>query len=348
MSALRVCAAGESDAAEWDAFVAACRKATFFHHYGWRRVVEQAYGHRGIYLMAYAGEKLAGVLPLIDVRSPFLGRRLISTAFTVGGGIAAESDDARFALAEAAIEEGRRRRARYVELRSAAAAICGWPAKTSVYATFEAPLIGGEEEALEATPRKRRAELRKALAAVSAGALKASFEGDADDFYRLYARAMRTHGTPVFPRRFLDALLAEFADHAEILLVSSRKRPILALLTFCFRDRAMPYYFGADRGAREAGAYDLAIWLTMRRAVERGCAVFDFGRSRYGTGSFAYKTHWGFAPRPLEYQYALLGAKTAPNVSPSNPKFALFAEAWRRLPLFVANAAGPLIARHLA
>ena len=33
--------------AEWDAFVAQCNTATFFHRTGWQRVIAESFGHRG-------------------------------------------------------------------------------------------------------------------------------------------------------------------------------------------------------------------------------------------------------------------------------------------------------------
>ena len=44
----------------------------------------------------------------------------------------------------------------------------------------------------------------------------------------------------------------------------------------------------------------------MRRACERGVRVFDYGRSKRGTGSFDFKKNWGFEPTPLAYEYRLL------------------------------------------
>ena len=39
-----------------------------------------------------------------------------------------------------------------------------------------------------------------------------------------------------------------------------------------------------------------------------GYRVFDFGRSREGTGPYNFKRHCGFEPVPLPYQYVLLDA----------------------------------------
>ena len=88
-------------------------------------------------------------------------------------------------------------------------------------------------------------------------------------------------------------------------------------------------------------------WEVMRRAAERGCRVFDFGRSKVGTGAHAFKRNWGFEPAPLDYRYALRPGAAIPDNSPLNPKFRLFVEGWKRLPLPVANAVGPFIVRGL-
>jgi serine/alanine adding enzyme len=43
----------------------------------------------------------------------------------------------------------------------------------------------------------------------------------------------------------------------------------------------------------------------------------------------------------------LLTRQTAPDRGPQNPKFARAIEAWKRLPLSVANTLGPRIVRNL-
>jgi len=340
--------AEEGDAAEWDAFVRAHPDAEIFHLYAWARVIAATYGYAPVNLIARRGGAIAGVLALTDVRSALFGRSLISTAFTVGGGILTSDAAARRALADAAVEEGRRRNVRYVELRARKGVLEGWPVKSAVYAGFEKELPADEAENLKMIPRRRRATVRKAIAAAKNGALSAEFNGDVDAFYALYAQALRDLGTPIFPKKFVRVLMAEFSQEAEILVIAADGQPVLALLSFYFGKKVMPYYFGARADARAHRAYDYAIWLQMRRGADKGATLFDFGRSKYGTGSFDYKSYWGFEAQPLEYQYALIGEREAPNISPSNPKFSAASAAWKRLPLGLANTVGPMLARHLA
>jgi hypothetical protein len=85
----------------------------------------------------------------------------------------------------------------------------------------------------------------------------------------------------------------------------------------------------------------------MRRACERGVKVFDYGRSKQGSGSFAFKKNWGFEPAPLHYEYRLYRGGAIPQHNPANPKYRAFIAMWRRLPIGLANRLGPAIVRNL-
>jgi hypothetical protein len=85
----------------------------------------------------------------------------------------------------------------------------------------------------------------------------------------------------------------------------------------------------------------------MRRACERGVHIFDYGRSKRGTGSFDFKKNWGFVPAQLHYEYRLRKGDAIPQRNPLNPKYRAMVAMWRRLPLPVANTLGPWIVRNL-
>jgi FemAB-related protein (PEP-CTERM system-associated) len=193
-------------------------------------------------------------------------------------------------------------------------------------------------------PRKQRAVVRKALAR----GLATTIDGAPHSFFDLYARTMRDHGTPALPRRYFERLLAIFGLDCEILTVHDRKGPISSVLSFFFRGRVLPYYTGSRPDARANGANDLMYWALMRRAVERGCTTFDFGRSKVGTGPYDFKRNWGFEPRPISHQYRLVKSEALPNLNPTNPSYAILIKAWRRLPLPIATCVSPFLSRSLA
>ena len=130
-------------------------------------------------------------------------------------------------------------------------------------------------------------------------------------------------------------------------MLDSSGRALSSVLSFYFRDEVLPYYAGDDETAREMAANDFKYWELMRRACQRGVKVFDYGRSKLGSGSYAFKKNWGFEPQPLHYEYKLCRARAVPDVNPLNPKYRLLIAAWRRLPLPLANLIGPHVSKNL-
>ena len=340
--------AEDLDSNAWDAYVAAHSEGEFFHRFGWGRVIERAYGYESHFFMAMRAEKIVGILPLIDVRAPLLGRSLISTAFTVGGGLLCDDNAVGAALLDKAEALGRTLSVKYIELRSGTALGSAWSSVTDRHAGFAMDLPASEDDNLKAIPRKRRAEVRKAIKAHGAGEISLRHEIAPDLFYPIYAASLREHGTPVFSKRFLNALIAEFEDDIDMFFVETDGAPIVALLNFKYKKKYLPYYIGALHSARACRGSEFVFWVSMRHAAEAGYQVFDFGRSKMDTGPFAFKRLWGIEPEMLTYHYCLLSASELPNVSPKNPKFQMFTKVWRQLPAPVTNQLGPLLAANFA
>jgi FemAB-related protein (PEP-CTERM system-associated) len=169
-----------------------------------------------------------------------------------------------------------------------------------------------------------------------------------DRFFALYASNVHRHGTPALPQRYFVALRREFGADCDVQTVTSRDGvPLSSVLSFYFRDEVLPYYAGDAEAARELAANDFKYWTLMCRARERGCRLFDYGRSKRGTGSFAFKRNWGFEPTPLHYEYCLYKRDAVPQNNPSNARYRFLIETWRRMPIGVANVLGPMVVRSL-
>lgn len=330
------------DVAEWNAFVIAETRGTHFHRAEWAGVIEQVFGHRRHHLVARDAGAIAGVLPLFEVRSRLFGHSLSSTPFCVYGG-AIGSDEAIFALEDAAARLAEKLGVSHLELRNRDRERPGWLRK-DLYATFRKEITADDDANLNAIPRKQRAMVRKGIG----NGLVGTIERQIDRFFPIYASSVRDLGTPVFPRRYFGVLLDTFGDACDVLTVSDPEgRPISSVLSFYFRDEVLPYYAGGLPAARDLKGYDFMYWELMRHAAARGCRWFDYGRSKQGTGAYSFKKNWGFEPAPLPYQYHLVKARALPDISPANPKYKAFIAAWQRLPLPIANRLGPLLSRSL-
>ena len=330
-------------AAAWDAFVAACPGATFFHRAGWQPILADVFRHDTYFLYAELDGQVAGVLPLAHVNSVLFGNSLVSLPFAVYGGVAAATEAVALALEKEAARLGRNLGVDHLELRNVALRHPDWPLQ-DLYVTFRREILADEEANMLAIPRKQRAMVRKG----AKNGLRSEIDDGVERFFALYADNVHRHGTPAMPKKYFQALLDEFGADCEVLtVVAPDGRALSSVLSFYFRDEVLPYYAGDDVLARDLAANDFKYWELMRRACARGLKVFDYGRSKQGTGSYSFKKNWGFEPAPLHYEYQLYKRDAIPQNNPSNAKYKLMIETWRRLPIGVANWLGPFVVRSL-
>lgn len=327
----------------WEAFVAVAPGATFFHRAGWQNLLRDVFRHRTCFLYAERDGVIVGVLPLAQVKSLLFGNALVALPFAVYGGVVADDPASVVALEAAAERLARELGVAHLEYRNIDARHADWPTQ-ALYVTFRKAILPDAESNLNAIPRKQRAMVRKGIK----HGLRGEIDSTAERFFALYADNVHRHGTPAMPRRYFAALLREFGKDCEVLtVVDAAGAPVSSVMSFYFRDEVLPYYAGDAVSARELAANDFKYWELMRRACERGLKVFDYGRSKVGSGAYSFKKNWGFEPRPLHYEYRLYQRDAIPQNNPNNPKYKLMIAAWRRMPIGLANFLGPFIVRNL-
>jgi hypothetical protein len=117
--------------------------------------------------------------------------------------------------------------------------------------------------------------------------------------------------------------------------------PAAAALMLLFGDTACPYYVGSRREFFRYAVNDFLYWELMRDARQRGARVFDFGRSKVGTGAHLFKCLWGFQPEPLRYRVHALGTGVVPERSSGDARLRQLQTIWQHLPLPLTKVLGP-------
>ncbi len=332
----------QKDRAKWNSFVDNSDRATFFHRVEWKEIFENALGHAGYYLLAEEGGQINGVLPLVHIRSRLFSNILASTPFVAYGGVLANDQSTAALLTQEAVSIGQRLGVDFIEFRNREPAQTDWPCKPE-YVTFRKEIPTTNEECMLSIPRKQRAMVRKGIK----NELESREEKNLDNFYGVFSESYRNLGTPVLSRRYYEAIHSSFGDDCEIMTIFKGENPVASVMSFYFKGEVIPYYGGSLAAARGLMANDFMYWELMRRACDQGIRIFDYGRSRVGTGSYRFKKHWGFEPEPLHYQYHLVRQTAMPDLSPGNPKYKMAISAWKRLPTALTRIIGPLIARGL-
>ncbi len=329
----------------WGRYVMTHREGTLFHTLAWRNAVKEAFSHEDCYLVARREDRIVGAVPLFFIRSRLTGRMLVSVPYGVGGGIIADDIETAIALFNSARELADRLRCDTIDLRSERAVLPDLPTVDD-YVGFRRELPGAVDEVPGWLPRKARAAARNARTRYK---LTVSY-GDEHvaQVWRLYSKTMRRLGSISYPLAFFERLIAHTPDRHFTSIVRRDGRTVGGLITFLFKDRVMPYFFGSTDEARRCGAANLVYLSAMQRGVALGYRVFDFGRSRRdNVGSANFKRFNGFTPRPLGYQRYTPPGRRGPDLSPGNPRFRFARRLWPYLPLCVTRVAGARLARHI-
>jgi FemAB-related protein (PEP-CTERM system-associated) len=326
----------------WNDFVLGHPRGSFFHLIGWKRVVEKTFGHKAHYFYCERDGEIVGIAPVFECSNWMIGRCFISAPLAAYGGILAADEAAERMLVDNAAQIAQAAAAEYLELRRRDGGLLEGFHANPLYVTFTAPLVSDSAANLKRLPKDTRYMIRKAEKA----GLRAQFGMEQMDlFYELFAQSMHRLGTPVFPKALFENVVSEFPTQTQLMLVYNGETAVTGVLSFFYQDTILPYYAGATPDATRLAANNFMYWRLMEWAGAQGFRIFDFGRSKKGTGAFAFKSQWNMNVEQLEYQVLLVKRKTVPNFSPINPKFDMAIRIWRNLPLPVTKWLGPSAVR---
>lgn len=325
--------------ADWDAFVRAQAEWTHFHLHGWRGVMQRVLGHASPYLVARQPDgELAGVLPLVRVKSLLFGHYLVSQPFVNYGGPLG-SAEAIGALAQAAVERAKRTGTDLLELRSR----IELPIDLRVShrkITVVLDLPPDPERAFKGFDAKLRSQVRRPI---KEGVTVRFGRDQVTPFFRVFARHMRDLGTPAQPEALFAALAEEFPGEMWVGCAYLKEEPIAAGIGFRWGSEFEMTWASSLLAHSRISPNMLLYWSFMERCVAEGVTVFNFGRTTPGSGTHRFKMQWGSREEALWwYQH---GAGLAKTPSPDDARFAWGPRIWRRLPLPVATAIGPWVVR---
>ena len=334
----------EDDYAAWDAYVASAPATALYHLTGWKRVVEQAFGHATFYLAAARADRIVGALPLVFLKSPMFGRFFVSLPFFNYGGVLADDPAVRARLIDEAIALAKRERASHIEFRHLENYDLGLPVKTSkVLMILDLP------ETADALWNSFKSKLRSQIKRPEKEGFTVTF-GQMDklsQFYEVFAVKMRDLGTPVYSQRFFEQILAAFPKQTHICVVSAQERPIaVGFLAGCKEMLQIPWAATLPEFDRFSPNMML-YWHILKFACEQGYTRFDFGRSTPDEGTYRFKEQWGSKPMPCYWHYWLAKGDALPELNPHNPKYEMAIKLWRRLPLPVTKLIGPHLVKFL-
>jgi len=333
---------------EWNNRLPEHRGATVFHSVQWARVLAEAYGYRPQYALFREGQRVVAMVPIMEVRSLWTGRRGVCLPFSdecaplVADGVAVQT------LAEPIREFGVSQRWDYFELRGNAEAVHP-AAETALFVTHRLVLDATEESQ---TRKLRDSTRRNIQRAVREGVEIQHLQSlDAiHAFYSLHCRTRRRHGLPPQPLRFFQLIHKHLIDAGLgfVSLARFKGKWIAGSVFLQFGSHAI-YKFGAsDPLYQHLRANNLVMWQGICRLQKEKISRLSLGRSeKDDEGLLQFKRGWGGEEVALSY-YRIGCSKGSirMNLQGSNAG-GISNRIMRRLPIPLLRLMGGVMYRHV-
>lgn len=334
---------------EWNRYVLGHPHSSLCHLFQWRKVIGDAYGHAPLYLAAKDrnnGNRFRAVLPLFRIKRPFCKPEWVSIPFFDHAGILANGHDAgKWLLEQAGIflgSKGAGRLSLRQDGRFDASGLVLQGSSPGIYDEkigMQIPLASGRQQMMARFRSKLRSQIKKGLKnGLTWDIGKARLVAH---FYRVFSRNMRDLGSPVHSKRFFESVFENFPANAFICVVYHRGKPCAASFMFQYKDRLANPWASSIRAYRHLNTNMVLYWQMIGFACNLGLDRFDMGRSSRGASTHKFKTQWGPEETPLTwYSWPFHGAGPFRETLSIAP--------WKRLPLWGANLAGPLVRKYIS
>ena len=338
---------------EWNRFLSESENASFASLFDWKAVYEEVFGFKTFYILIKDDKKIRGILPLILIKSPLIGKGsfLISTPYITQSGIClngfnVDPTPVIDRLSQLIKDCG----ARYVEIRQIIPFMSDTLFTRKDNFTFQIDLSKGAEKLWEGFTPKVRNQIRKAQKSgieIATGKDKYFI----DSFYHVFSERMKELSFPAYPKRYIESIIKNFNNNSRIILARYKGKIIGGMLLISFSDTLSNPYAATLVEYNSLCPNNLMYWEAIQQGARDGFSVFDMGRSQAGRGTYEFKKQWGAEPIQLYYQYLFAEDEKENREKFFNleesPLFNIYSFVWRRLPTTVTNFIGNYLVKQL-
>jgi len=284
----------------WDALLTSCEGYTFFHTTAWAKVLSETYNYRPAYFTLVGNGRLLALVPMMEVRSIFTGRRGVSLPFTdYCAPVIADGFHIRDMI-DFIKEYGRK--CRWESIESRGGHFPGIAVEASFY-RHTLNLTSDVDQMFFGFKSNTRRNISKAIREGVEVKIDRSPEA-LNEYYRLHCTTRKRHGLPPQPRAFFNKIYEHIIskDLGRVLLASYRKRNIAGSVFFNFQDQSL-YKFGASEYAyQHLRASDLAMWEGIKWHAQNGYRSLCLGRTALdNTGLRRFKARWSADEQIINY-----------------------------------------------
>lgn len=331
----------------WDDMVAAHPAGSFFHTTPWARVLVESYGYRPVYFTVVENGTLQALLPVMEIRSVFTGRRGVSLPFTDYADPFGGEEERYRALASRAVQYGKEKRWSTLEIRGGK---CPWPERMSSreFLGHRLDLARSEKEVFSSF----RTNMQRNIVRAGKDGVKVEISDSTEfmeAYYRLHCITRKGHGIPPQPLRFFRKVQEHVLRRGMgFIVLATFRQAVVAGMVFFHHGRKAIYKYGASNDAgKQCRANNLVMWEAIRWYLRKGFTEFCFGRTEgENEGLREYKRGYGSQEYPLHY-YKYDIARSRVTEESAGEAAGSLSRYYRMIPIPISRVVGTLVYRHI-
>jgi hypothetical protein len=330
----------------WDHLIALHRDAGCFHTSAWAKVLHKTYNHHPFYLRFSRGRRLAALVPMMEVRSAFTGRRGVCLPFSDTCEPLIFDPDAVDLVRDRVVRFAQECRWRHLEIRG-----CKFfQAASSSAATFYGHTLDLRRhvdelhERFDSPVRRAIRKAERSNVSVVVGRRRQAIR----DFYRLHVQTRRRHGLPPQPASFFLNIYEHIIKPGLgfVVLAQRDSHPIAAAVFFRFGKNALYKYAASDKRFQEFRANNLVMWQGIQLLLRSGVEKLHFGRTDCeNDGLRRFKLSWNTQEEIIHYYRLDPSGRQCLVPPPRNSGF--HKSVFCKLPLVFNRLAGSILYPHL-
>ncbi len=337
----------------WDEFVANHSQGTVFHLSNWARVLQKTYGYIPYYfILENSDKKIKAGCPFFLIKSWLTSNRFVCLPFTDNCSPLATSDEDIKSLFSAAIEEAKREKMDYIEVR-------GWPkigvrcnlqlSSHNYYKVFVLKLSQDVDSIVNNFSHMVTRYVVKKTGKSPVQLRKTGNEEDMRRFYELNLLTRKKHGVPPQPYKFFKNIWQEIILEKLGILVLAEycESPIAGGLFIVYKDIVHYKFNASNANYLKYLPNHFLVWYAIQQSCYNGFKYLDFGRaSPDNQGLMKFKRLWGADEIELPYYYWPT-VKGVTSTEEKSLKYGMITSVLRRTPTTISRAAGKLLYKHL-
>lgn len=329
----------------WNEQIADLPGSTIFHTSNWTRVLTDSYSYKPRYFCTLSKGKLQNVIPIMEISSPFTGKRGVSLPFSDRVDPIVDDLATFKKIFESIVKFGTSNGWESITFRGGDKFFRS-DQSFEFYINSFIQINGSQQNLFNKFKSSTRRNIKKAEASDLKTTVSVT-EESVKSFYRLNCLSRKGHGLPPQPFRFFKNIYQYLIDQKKgfVCLSTYENKPVSGVFFLHFNRKAFYKYGASDKRFLHLRPNNLSMWHALKECLKDNIEFIDLGRSEaQHQGLIQYKRGWNAKEEKINYYKYNIKEN---NFLSKKPNLYFSNKIFKHFPVSLLKAIGSILYRHV-